>query len=124
MKVSQARESSQGKFYERWPQIDKSKHGSVVDRMAQTYRRENPQATLEQMVEELGPYIMMAAKIPNQPGAAPNGNPQAHPASSPMRPTGNRPPASPFVPAVGGAASPPQATEENPWMGFGAEHDE
>lgn len=124
MKVSAARESSQGEFYKRWPQIDQSKHGDVVNRMAQTYRQENPQASLAEMVEALGPYVMMAAKIPHNPGAAPNGNPQPHVASSPMRPVGNRPPASPFVPAVGGPASPPQATEENPWMGFGASEDE
>jgi hypothetical protein len=125
MKVSAARENSSGKFYSRWPQIDRTKHGPVVDRMAQTFRQENPSATLDEMVEALGPYVMMAAKIPHQPGAAPNGNPQAHPASSPMaKPAGNKPPASPFVPAVGGPASPPQASDDSPWMGFGADQDE
>lgn len=124
MKVSEAREKSQGAFYKRWPMIDQAKHGSIVNRMAQTYRGENPKASLEEMVEALGPYVLMAAKIPHQQGAAANGNPQPHVASSPMRPVGNRPPASPFVPAVGGPASPPQASEENPWVGYGASEDE
>lgn len=126
MKVSKAREESSGKFYSRWPQVDRAKHGGIVDRMAQTYRKENPSASLEQMVEDLGPYVLMAAKVPHV-GAAPNGSQQAqpHPASNPMaRPAGNRPPQSPFVPAVGGPASPPQVSEENPWVGFGADQDE
>lgn len=125
MTVSKARDESQGKFYSRWPQVDRAKHGAIVDRLAKTYRQENPQATLEQMVEALGPYVLMAAGVAPQAGAAPNGNPQAHPASSPMAQPGTRkPPASPFVPAVGGPAAPPQAPDNNPWMGFGAQEEE
>lgn len=119
MKVSAARDESSGKFYSRWPQLNKQAHGGLVDRMARTFRAENPKASLDEMVEALGPYVMMAAKVPFQQSAAPNGNQQPHPASSPLRPTGNRPPPSPFVPATGGPAAPPQAHEDNPWMGLG-----
>lgn len=120
MKVSKARDASQAKFYARWPQVKADEHGAVVDRLAQTYRRENPSATLEQMVEDLGPLVMMVAKIPLQP-TAPQQNGQA---GTPMVGQPRRPPPTPFQPAVGGPASPPAAQAHDPWSGYGAETDE
>lgn len=121
MKVSKARDASEGKFYGRWPDIKKDQHGQIVDRLAATYRRENPQAPLEQMVEELGPLVMMVAKITPKVGAAPQQNGSG---GRPLVAAGRQPPPPPFQPAVGGPASPPQAPEASPWDGYGAEVEE
>lgn len=120
MTVSKARDAAKSKFYDRWKDtgIDRTKHDEIVDRLAKTYRKENPQATLEQVVEDLGPLVMMVAKIvPPAPGAAPRQNGQA---GTPMV-AGRRPPSPPFQPAVGGPASPPSAQAPDPWSGYGAE---
>lgn len=127
MKVSAARDTSQGVFYQRWPMVNKASHGEVVDKIARTYRAENPNASLEKMVEDIGPYVLMAAKI--APNAAPPQQQQAatsHPQSSPMARNGGgrAPPPSPFVPAVGGGGAQPSAADENPWDGYGAASDE
>lgn len=122
MKVTEARDKSAAKFYARWPDIQKDQHSEVVDRLAATYRRENPSATLEQMVEELGPLVMMVAKIAPKVGAAAQQNGSG---GQPQRPGGRMPPPQPFQPAVGGPASPPAATPgEDPWSGYGAQEDE
>jgi len=119
MRVSKAREASEGKFYQRWGNLNKAAHGAVVDRLAQTYRRENPSATLEQMVEDLGPIVMMVAKV-SPSAAAPVQNGRA-PAGGPMASAGGRsPPPSPFQPAVGGPAAPPTQPTDDPWAGYGA----
>ena len=79
------------------------------------YRQANPQATREQMIEELGPMVMIAAKVqPRPPGQQPNGG-----AGAPMtrQATGGRPP-SPFKPAMGGPAAPPTPADDNPWQGL------
>lgn len=98
--------ANEEKFYSRWKQIDKSKHGDLVMKYAGVYRQMHPQASLEQMVEDLGPMIMMAARI--VPGATPpNGNNGA----AVVPPT----PAPGFVPALGGPAGVATAVEANPW---------
>jgi hypothetical protein len=122
MRVTEARTKSEGRFYERWPSIQKSAHGSVVDRLAQTYRRENPQATLDQMVEDLGPIVMMVARInPQAQQAAPQPNGRS---GDPMSRAAKAPPPSPFQPAMGGPASPPAHAPANPWDGYGAVPDD
>lgn len=81
--------ANENKFYKAWPQIDSSKHGDLVKRVAQVYRANNPQAPLEQAIAEIGPMVMMAAKIASQPAA-----PQ-------HRSNGTQP----FVPAHGGVVT-------------------
>lgn len=99
-------------FYQTWPQIDRAKHKALVDRFGVTYRTMYPNATKEQMIADLGPMIMLAAKI--QPT---NGSASVSP--SPVTPIGVggvRPPQpSPFVPAVPGPAATGQPEELNPW---------
>ena len=77
-------------FYSMWPGLDQSKHGDLVRRYAVTYRQMHPQATREQMFSDLGPIVMMAARV-------------APTAPSVQR---NSPKPSPFVPAGGGVAEP------------------
>lgn len=113
--VMQRVQDSQSRFYDRWKDagIDRVKHGDLVTKYAMVYRQANPQATREQMIEDLGPMVIMAAKIaPPTPAPAGRGNGQRAPAGAARPP---QPP--PFVPAVGGAAAGSATTElDEPWM--------
>lgn len=103
--------SNEDSFYTRWPQIDKEKHRDLVNRYGVAYRTMHPQITREQMIEDLGPMVIMAAKIPISGGpaaAAPPGSNGAAPARAAHQPT-------PFTPAVPGPAAAVTQTELNPW---------
>lgn len=110
MQVMRRNMENENRFYSRWPEIDRVKHAPLLKRYATVYRQANPQATIDQMIEDVGPMVMMAAKVPARaqgaPGAAPTGN-----GARPPQPT-------PFVPALGGPAAPPAAVEEDPWAGM------
>lgn len=107
LRVSESNRKNEDRFYSRWPDLDRTKHEPLVKKYATVYRQANPQATLEQMVEDLGPIVMMAGKVTPKAPAASNGN------------GGVRPPQpTPFVPALGGPAAPPAVAEENPWAGM------
>lgn len=96
---------NEGKFFARWPDLKADVHGDLVRKYAVTYRRMHPQATMEQMMEDLGPMIMMAARV------APSGVPAGG-----GRPNGSRavsPP--PFVPAQGGPAASATQIESQAW---------
>jgi hypothetical protein len=54
---------AEGKFYQRWPDIKADQHRNLVLKYAAVYRQMHPNTTLEQMVEDLGPMVMMAAKV-------------------------------------------------------------
>lgn len=117
--VTARNEKNEGKFYTRWPSINREQHGDTVKRLANTYRQMNPAATLEQMIEDLGPIVMMTAKIPlNAPPAA---NGSGIPAVAP--PT--RTPPSPFKPAIpGSGASQQSGAGDNPWGGLAGDQNE
>jgi hypothetical protein len=105
----------EGKFYQRWPNIKKDQHGDLVTKYGAVYRQMHPNANLDQMIEDLGPMIMMAARIPPQAVVqAPVGQP-ANPAAQ-RATNGRSPPPNPFIPAgsVGPAAS-ATAPEVSPW---------
>ena len=112
--ITKAHSESEGKFYERWKDagLSKAKHQGVVDKYAQLYRQANPSASLEQMIEDLGPMVVMAAKIPPaQPQA--NGG-----LAAPMAKRAASPQPTPFVPAVGspGAGNINQEEGDQPWL--------
>lgn len=100
-KVVQRHEENLGKFFARWPDLKKDVHGKLVLEHGVRYRQMYPQATLEQMIEHLGPIVMAYAGVVPQPRTPAPGQP-------PVRPT--QPP--PFVPAQPGAiAAIPQTPE-------------
>lgn len=102
---------NEDKFYSRWPDIKRDQHHNSVMRYAAVYRQMHPTATLDQMVEDLGPMIMMAHKIvPQTAGSAAKGQP-ARPAPQGGA-NGRSPPASPFVPAGAGPTSVQQRAPE------------
>jgi len=102
--------SNEDKFYSRWPDIDRTAHGPTVLKYAAVYRQMHPNASLEQMVEDLGPMIMMAQKI------VPNSTAKGQPArQAPAGANGRSPQPSPFVPAGGGTTAAPRHVEVEPW---------
>lgn len=62
-------EDNSAKFFKKWPQIDQQKHGDLVYRYGVVYRQMNPQASLDQMISDLGPLVMQAAGIVAKPVA-------------------------------------------------------
>jgi hypothetical protein len=98
------------KFYSRWPDIKSDKHGDSVRKYAAVYRQMHPQASLEQMIEDLGPMIMMANKIVPSVGApaASGGQPRG-------APNGRSPQPSPFVPAGAGPVAASRPVEMQAW---------
>lgn len=79
------------KFFRAWPALDPTKHTDIVRKYAVTYRQMHPQASFEQMIQDLGPLVMMAAKVNPTAGA-----PAAAPAAATPKPQ-------PFVPSTSGA---------------------
>lgn len=110
--VTNVAKKNEEEFFAAWPQLDAAKHRETVMTYAKLYRAQNPGKSKAEMIQALGPVVMMAAGVPLAAVApvAPNGGPVAHSGN------GVRPPQpSPFVPAVGGPAAPPQQAEQNPW---------
>ena len=106
MKVMRQNMENENKFWSKWPALDRGKHAPILAKYAPLYRQANPSATLEKMVEDLGPILHAAAGIAMQ--AQPNGGtPPTTPAA--------RVPQSPFKPAMSGPAAIPSNEPENPW---------
>lgn len=104
----------ESKFYARWPNIGRE-HASVVNNLAVAYRQMHPSATLDQMIEDIGPFVMMQARIaPSAAGAPTAGQPARQAAAAA---NGRPPQPAPFVPAGSGSgpASQPKTSELNPW---------
>lgn len=113
--VQKRNTENEGKFYSRWPMIDRAQHGETVARLARTYRQMNPSASLDQMVEELGPVVMMTAKIPLSATAVASNGAAAPPTRTP--PQG-------FRPALPGTTAPPNAPVQDPWSGLAGHTDD
>jgi hypothetical protein len=102
------------KFYSRWPDIKPDKHGDSVRKYAAVYRQMHPQASLEQMIEDLGPMIMMANKIVPSVGAPAASGGQPVRSGAPA-PNGRSPQPSPFVPAGAGPVAASRPVEMQAW---------
>ncbi len=103
--------SNEQRFYDRWPDIKADVHGESVRKYAVVYRQMHPTASLEQMIEDIGPMVMMANRIapsaPAQRGASP---------MKPVAANGRAPQPSPFVPAgAGPTAVAPTTPELEAW---------
>jgi hypothetical protein len=93
--VTQRHSQNESRFYARWPEIRADTHGPLVLKYGAVYRQMHPDASLETMIEDLGPMVMMAAKIP--PG-------QPQPPAAAVRANGRKAQPSPFMPAGAVAA--------------------
>lgn len=99
-------ETNANKFYDAWPNIDRQKHGELVNQLGVRYRKMFPEATLDQMIQQLGPLVLTAIGAqPTTPAAAqpPKGN-----GARPPQPRG-------FVPAAPGAAVQIQQVPDDPF---------
>lgn len=96
---------TEDKFYEAWP--DLRNHHATVVRIGQVYRNLNPNASVEDFINEVGAQTMVALRMqpPAQtPTAKPNGNAAQAQAAR----------AAPFRPAaVSPAGAPPKAEPRN-----------
>jgi len=96
---------TEDKFYEAWP--DLRNHHATVVRIGQVYRNLNPNASVEDFINEVGAQTMVALRMqpPAQtPAAKPNGNAAQAQAAR----------AAPFRPAaVSPAGAPPKAEPRN-----------
>ncbi len=90
-------------FYDKWRKLDTPEYRKVVTRMGDLYKQHNPDATVEQFIQEVGAAAMIAFKIPPDdiPGESPAALdlvPPAAPAReqhSPVQPGSGTPPAAP-----------------------------
>lgn len=116
--------SAEETFYKAWPQLNMATHGQMVRNYAAVFRQMHPQSTLQDLIQHVGPMVMMAAKVsPQAPGVPPVQVPGQTPVAA--RPNGRPPPPSPFVPAMGGAPVPGSTQSElNPWEAMFAQQDE
>lgn len=97
--VTKRHTEAETEFYSRWPDLKKDQHGQQVMQYAAVYRQMHPQATRKEMIEAVGPMVMMAAKV--VPGATPVAQVPGQPngQASPMTSAGRPPQPAPFVPA-------------------------
>lgn len=119
---TQKHSANEARFYQAWPQIDKAKHGELVTQLGVRYRKMFPNATLDQMVAELGPLVLTAAGLP--PTAmhrADAGQPQGSKPGNGVR-SPSTPPAG-FVPAAPGQVVQSQQIPENPFGYMGPQTD-
>lgn len=82
-------------FFKSWPKLNKQEHFATLRRIGDTYRQQNPGASTEKFVQEVGAMASIVLKVPpDTTGQAPAVTP---PAVTP-----------PFTPASPGGGAPPQ----------------
>ena len=86
-------------FYSKWGEL--KGHEDVVNRFSQMYQQLNPQATMEQAIDEIGAQVMVALRKPikGQPQPVPDGGQSQ--VTAPVTPP-------PPVPASVGGSAPPK----------------
>lgn len=58
-----AAELAEGNFYAAWPDLDRTKHGSTVQKLAATYRMAYPNASAADVITHVGAQAIIALKI-------------------------------------------------------------
>lgn len=124
MEMMKRHTANEEKFYAAWPGIDRSKYHDSVMKYAAVYRQMHPQASLDQMIADLGPMIMMAHKIvPQMSGQVAGGRSPANPAHN-AGANGRSPPPAPFVPAGAGPVSAAKPAQLEAWEAMFAHQNE
>jgi len=112
--VSQANADAEKKFFDSHKALDMSnpQHRATAKRIASIYRRANPDISMDQLIQEVGPMVMTALKVNAPPAVAPQ--------AAPGVPRGGVP----FRPAVGGGGgSSPAPAAQDEWAGLGHNFD-
>lgn len=80
--ISQLQSKAEDNFFAAWPQVDRAKHANLVAQLGVRYRQMNPNDTSEQMIERLGPFVLMQLGLPmvamTKTGQAPAAQPRAN----------------------------------------------
>lgn len=116
--VQQAHTKNVDAFYAAWPSIDKAKHADKVREIAMTFRQLNPEVPTAQMIETIGPFILMQLGLPLVPMTK-AGPGAVAPAAQLPRPNGSQP--THFQPAAPGAVTVHQAPVGDPFAYMGAQ---
>ncbi len=89
-------------FYAKWPKLDKPEYKTVIRRVGDLYKQNNPDAPVEQFIQEVGATAMIAFKIP------PDDMPVGAFAGAVLTPS-ELPPRTQHSPAQPGGGTPPPA---------------
>lgn len=95
---------AEDKFYGAWPKLDRKVHNDYIRQAASIYRQMKPQATMDEVIRDVGAQTMVAFKIPvetprqpwskapQQPGSPPPHRPAAAaaPRTAPVEQTPRR----------------------------------
>lgn len=96
-------EAANEQFYTAWPKLREA-DSAALERMASTYRQNNPKASAEQFIQEVGAAAHVALRIPIEAEPAPAPEPEEEKK------------ALPFVPAAkGGQGAPATSPSTNQW---------
>lgn len=61
--TTKAYQANEDKFFSAWPQIDRVKHGDLVYRAATIYRQMNPQASVDDLIDQVGRFVSHQAGL-------------------------------------------------------------
>lgn len=118
-RVSKANGDAEKKFFESHKELDinNPQHKQLVAQYAIAFRQVNPQATLDEVIKQVGVMAKTALGV----AAAPAATTPTAPALPPGAPA-----AMPFRPAVGSGAPPatPVPVDNNPWSGMAGNFDD
>lgn len=121
--VTQKHGENESQFYRAWPQIEQGKHGALVNELGSLYRRMNPDAPLEKMIDDVGPLVMMRLGLPLTPRQQQAPQTPAVPAN-PMAGRPHQPsPFTPAAPLAGGPTPQPRAQLDHPVVSMFEPHD-
>lgn len=109
--ATRASESNRAGFYSAWPSLDQTKHGAMVNQVAQAYRAANPSVSKDDMIKAVGAIVHHMAGVAMPVAGSPPTQPK-----SPMAANGARAPQpSPFQPAASVAPAAMTTAEGDPW---------
>lgn len=92
LKMRETDNSAEEKFFEAWPQLDRTKHTVTVQKLGAAYRQMNPTATLDEFIQHVGASTMVAHKISPEPVTPVTPEPAAAQPAKPFKPAGSSPP--------------------------------
>lgn len=116
-RVMKIRDEKVNDFFQKWPQLDRVKHGKQVAQVAQVFSQVNKNATDEEVIRNVGMQVMLMNGI----------TPEMRPVQQGDTPTvADEPPVTPYRPTTVNGARAPQRSSDNLFeaMSYELEEDE
>lgn len=110
--VSRTAEKNEEQFFTVWPELKEKKHHNMVLKAAQDFRANNPDATAEEFVEEVGKLAWMRAKLPMNKLVAKLTNKEQAQVAKRSSGKPEKPTRSPVGPGAGGPGKTNQSTKQ------------